>query len=223
MRFATRLSALALAAAGMVAAAGAQAQSMDVRVTGTVTPPACVPTLAGGGVVDYGRIDARSLNRTEPTILSEKEFPFSIACQGSTRVWVRTFDNREASRVSGIVSALGSVYTNYQNFGLGAVGDTNVGGYVIRFKQDTFTADGADVRTVHTGLSGSGWFLNLEGGALQNLPQYRVSWSTSFNPIAFSNLAGTLSVTPVLVRSDALPLQDEVPLDGLVTLEMVYP
>ncbi|MFP2768855.1 DUF1120 domain-containing protein [Oceanisphaera sp. KMM 10153] len=224
MRFATRLSALALAAAGMVAAAGAQAQSMDVRVTGTVTPPACVPTLAGGGVVDYGKIYVGSLSRTAFNPLAEKTLAFSITCGMPTRIALRPTDNRTASQVRGITAVLGSdaAYED-GNFGLGAVSGANIGGYVMRMMQGTFTADGNAVHTVYSSNSGVSWARSLLGGMLHTA-QWRTSWSgtQAGRPISFSSLSGTFSVEAVLNRGDALPLEDEVPLDGLATLEMVY-
>ncbi|MCH1996717.1 DUF1120 domain-containing protein, partial [Achromobacter xylosoxidans] len=64
MRINQKLATLSLALAGSMAASVAQAQSIDVRVIGTITPAACIPSLAGGGVVDYGNIAASTLNQT---------------------------------------------------------------------------------------------------------------------------------------------------------------
>ena len=38
------------------------AESVSVTVIGTLTPAACVPTLTGDGVVDYGTLSASLLN-----------------------------------------------------------------------------------------------------------------------------------------------------------------
>ncbi|MFP2768854.1 DUF1120 domain-containing protein [Oceanisphaera sp. KMM 10153] len=222
MRFATRLSALALAGAGMVAAAGAQAQSMDVSVTGTVTPPACAATL-GGGVVDYGRILVSTLSETELNPLPEKAVPFSIACGVATRVAMRSVDNRSASQVAGILRGISTDFVELHNFGLGTVGGARVGGYLIHLRQGTFTADGASVFTVHSGNNNAGWG-HTRFGTTQHRSDYSTSWSATEGgrPLAFRNLSGNLVVQAVLNRGDALPLQDEVPLDGLATLEMLY-
>ncbi|MFP2768857.1 DUF1120 domain-containing protein [Oceanisphaera sp. KMM 10153] len=221
MRFITSLSVLAVAAA---ASFGARAQSIDVRVTGTVTPPACVPTLVGGGVVDYGNIPVSSLNRSGFTVLPEKDVPFTIGCDAPTRVALGVVDNREASHVAGIPAALNGAYIATTNFGLGTVSGANVGGYVLRMRQGSFTADGTNAYTVINATSGSGSWANTSFGIFQPLPTFRLSWSQTQggNPVAFSNLSGTMTVEAALNRGDALPLDNEVPLDGLATLELVY-
>ncbi|MFP2768852.1 DUF1120 domain-containing protein [Oceanisphaera sp. KMM 10153] len=218
MRFATRLSALALAAVGMVAAAGAQAQSIDVRVTGTVTPPACVPTLAGGGVVDFGRISARSLNPTTFNALPDKTIALSIACNAPTRLALRGSDNRAGSAVPRIRPGVNDVAI----FGLGTVSGSNVGGYAMWLTPDTFRADGAVVRPI--GGCGTNW-VHAGGAVVYHAGTcVMASWSATRGgqPLAFSSLTGEVRVEAVLNRGDALPLQDEVPLDGLATLEMIY-
>lgn len=52
MRCHSKYFVLALAASTAIATFDAQASSVDVKVIGTITPDACVATLAGGGTVD---------------------------------------------------------------------------------------------------------------------------------------------------------------------------
>lgn len=224
MRFTNELSALALAATAAVASLGAQAQSVDVQVIGTITPGACNPILAGGGVIDYGNIPASTLSMTAFNRLPERTVAFSITCNAPTRVAVRTRDNRTASQVPGIVATISPGYTDVFNFGLGTVSGANVGGYIVTMKPGTFTADGATVFTVISVTNGAGsTWLDTNGVVWHSAP-ILASWSDTLRgqPIAFSSLSGELVVTVVLNRGDALPLGDEVPLDGLATLELVY-
>ncbi|WP_241077461.1 DUF1120 domain-containing protein [Achromobacter xylosoxidans] len=223
MRINQKLATLSLALAGSMAAFGAQAQSIDVRVIGTITPPACVPTLAGGGVVDYGNIAASTLSQTTTNRLSEHAISFSIRCDAPTRVAVRAVDGRESSRVPGITTVLGAVFSDDYNFGLGSVSNANVGGYVLRLRQDSFTADSNSVFTTSSIDGGTSWRTSASGG-MQHASGRILSWATTNGgvPIAFTNLTGNLSIEAVLNRGDALPLNADVPLDGLATLEMVY-
>ncbi|WP_139319892.1 DUF1120 domain-containing protein, partial [Serratia marcescens] len=38
------------------------AESIDVKVIGTITPTACKPNFGGGGTIDYGNIQPASLS-----------------------------------------------------------------------------------------------------------------------------------------------------------------
>ncbi|MFP2768856.1 DUF1120 domain-containing protein [Oceanisphaera sp. KMM 10153] len=225
MRFATKLSALTLAVAGLATAAGAQAQSIDVRVTGTITPAACVPNLSSGGVVDYGTISGESLNMTSFNVLPEQSVPFSIVCDAPTSVAVRTVDNRAASQVADIQKAISADAQANNNYGLGTVSGANVGGYIMTMAQGAFTADGESVFTVLTNDRTAptiSWTNTT--GVLNHDANSAFSWSATSggNPVAFSSLNGTLAVQAVLNRGEDLPLTDEVNLDGLATLELLY-
>lgn len=221
MRLVSKISAVALALAA-TASVSAQAQSIDVRVIGTITPAACTPTIGSGGVIDYGNIPASSLSATSYNKLDERALPFSITCDAPTRVALLTVDNRAASRVPGITRIVAPVSDN-GNFGLGTVSGANVGGYVVRMRQGTFTMDGVPAVTIGSGNGGVSWGSAPEGPVYHDVPRAPNSWSTGGNvPTAFTNLAGTLSVQAVLNKGEALPLTDAVPLDGLATIELLY-
>ncbi|PNA52870.1 hypothetical protein C1Y14_34105, partial [Pseudomonas sp. MPR-R5B] len=56
----------ALATLVMLATSGAAvaASSVDLTVTGLITPTACTPSLSANGVVDHGKISAKDLSPT---------------------------------------------------------------------------------------------------------------------------------------------------------------
>src|SRR3546814_16778843 len=114
---------LSFAAAFCVSAfaTAAHAESIDVRVIGTITPPSCTPTLTGGGIVDYGKILSSKLSMTAYNRLSTKDVPFSIVCTGPARIAVRATDNRSSSQIAGILttSCSGVGFADASNFGLG--------------------------------------------------------------------------------------------------------
>ena len=78
-------------------ATAALADSVDVRVIGTIVPAACTPTLSGGGTVDYGTIKAQSLNATGYTTLAEKQLDFAINCDSPTKVSIGGYNRRSRS------------------------------------------------------------------------------------------------------------------------------
>ncbi|MCS3509274.1 DUF1120 domain-containing protein [Achromobacter sp. JUb104] len=216
MSLTKKLSTVAFTVGAIAAVAGAYAQSIDVRIIGTITPAACIPVIGGGGVVDFGLIPAASLNLTATTELPKRRVPFAITCEAPTRVAISVVDNRAGSQIPNIIAPTpGAV------FGLGSANGANIGGYVMDMEQGSFTADGTPAFTVGSQTNGEIWlastFGRLQGGQLR-------SWSLTATgaPVAFTNLSGILAVTAAINEAQKLPLKDEIRLDGLATLEMVY-
>lgn len=223
----TSLLCALLATAGMMGAmSSAQAQSIDVSVIGTIKPAACVPTLAGGGVIDYGDIPASTLSQTAFNVLPEKTLPISIQCDAPVKVAFRAVDNRASSRVPGATQAIHPLMTNVYNHGLGTVSGANVGGYVMSFKETGFTGDGMPLDNLVSSDGGNNWGTPGVGldATVSNDGLHLYSWGTNHTmvPEAFQSVAGMFSVQAVLNRGSALPLANDVPLDGSATLEMVY-
>ncbi|KRA01264.1 DUF1120 domain-containing protein [Achromobacter sp. Root565] len=221
--FTKKITAAAFVVAALASASAAHAQSVDIRVIGTITPAACVPTVGNGGVVDYGLIAASSLSPTSFNQLREQTLPLTITCDAPVQVAIRAIDNRADSKVAGVVSNLAGVSDDKANFGLGTAGQANIGGYVLRFAKGTFTADGAPVFATGSASNGDSWDASTQG-VLQGGAENLQSWSDSDGgaPISFTQLNGSLSVQAVLNKGEALPLNDEIELNGLATLEIVY-
>lgn len=224
MRFNQKLAALAFATTAALVSFGAQANSVEVKVTGTITPAACTPTLSGGGTVAYGRISPSLLSDTAYTDLPDHTIPFSITCDLPTKVGLTFVDNRSGSTVSGIIDNLiGGFSGNAHNFGLGTVNTKNVGGYAMRFGQ-SYTADGVAVRAVTSIDSGTTWRGSNASDLGNKGATYILSWSDTNGgaPIAFKDLAGDLVVKTRLNKKADLDLSDDVDLDGSATIELVY-
>ena len=212
---------LALCASGL--ALNASAQSVDLKVTGTITPAACLPTIAGGGTVDFGKINASDLNQTSPTSFSEHR-GFQIACDAATKVAIKITDNRSDSRVVGIVP--GAPAVPEVHFGLGKAGTTNIGSYVIGLPMLENTADGNPADILKSEDGGSTWTAyGISGNILaKNSTVGLYSWASrgGVQPIALENLSTTLVVLAAVDRGSNLPLGDEITLDGSATIELVY-
>ncbi|MFJ7311507.1 DUF1120 domain-containing protein [Pseudomonas sp. NPDC098747] len=85
---------LALAFASNAAMA---ANSVDLRVTGTITPTACDISLSGGDL-DFGDISSQEMNQLSHTELpTQSGKSLIIACSGATLAAFRTVDNRSDS------------------------------------------------------------------------------------------------------------------------------
>ncbi len=51
----------------------------DLSVSGTITPSACAPLISDGGMVDFGKMSAKSLNADQHTSLPNQSMRVSCA------------------------------------------------------------------------------------------------------------------------------------------------
>ncbi|MHA7845304.1 DUF1120 domain-containing protein [Serratia sp. D1N4] len=211
----------------------ALAESIDVRVIGTISPAACAPTLSGGGTIDYGTIKTSTLATDAFTLLPEKQLDFAINCDAPAKVAITAHSQRGASAVNadgllvemGGHSGLFGFAANFGVVGLGLDGAKGIGGYSVRLAAGTMNADGVAVDSIMANGNTTSWEA-APSGALFNTPtslRY-ASWATkgTTTPIAFTTLAGKLGVQAYINKTSELDLTKPVVLDGLTTLELVY-
>lgn len=212
------------------------AESIDVKVIGTITPPACKPTLGGGGTIDYGNIPVASLSNDTVTILGEKQVDFSITCDAPAKVAVHAVGSKADTATNVIKSP-----TGYDTFtgtlfgvtslgvvGLGVSDGKNIGGYGIRLVPGSYSVDGTDADTIVRKEVGGVWVLskNYFAGSLFNTTykDLQTSWAPKGQviPMAFKTVAGKLGVQAYINKTSELDLSKPINLDGLTTLELVY-
>lgn len=189
------------------------ASSVDLSVKGMITPSACVPTLSGGGVVDYGKISAQDLKPYGFTPLPEGRLELSVACEAATLIAVRSTDNRPGT------SAESNNFT--QNFGLGlASGDKKIGWYHL--KMANATGDGVP-RAIIESDDGNSWMDAWD-------TVWQVGWMRALNgasggaatPLPLQNLKVDVIIAPTLAEKRSLPITEEILLDGSATFDVVY-
>ncbi len=73
------------------------ASTVELTVTGLITPMACTPVLSGGGLVDFGKISQQDLNQSVGTRLPLKSLTLSINCNAAGRYALRMRDNRDGT------------------------------------------------------------------------------------------------------------------------------
>ena len=204
----------------LAAAINAHASSSaELIVRGTIKPAACNLSMTGGGIVDYGTIPSGQLLPTAFNPLLPKTAPLSINC-GTTpaKFGLKFVDLQGASKVPGILNALGAGYTEAHNYGLGSVGGRRTGGFAITLK---------DLRSSTSTLApivrvGTGAWQNSDGKVAQAPSQYSWRNTTAVTPAAISQLTGTLEVRAVINRGQDLDLSRDTVLDGRATLELSY-
>jgi len=206
-----------LAAAALTSVVACAGNTVELKIIGTIRPTACTPSLGAGGVADYGTIAAASLMRGSYTKLPRKEMSFTIVCDAAAKVALKTIDNRSASVVSGVA---GASVPDAVVYGLGSVANSKVGGYMLYIPQATVTADNTPVAQIFS-ASGGNWSSTADG----MLGKDRIlSWAAAgtSTPAAFRTVQGVIAIEPYLNKPENLPLSQSVPLDGSVTLEVVY-
>jgi len=197
------------------------ADTAELKVKGTITPPACTPAFSGGGVVDYGVIPAKSLSAGRYTVLAPRQVDFTISCESPIKVAMKISDNRASSTIAGIAGYVSSSNSpDFYNFGLGSVSGKNVGGYVLTLSSDS-NADGRATSKIFSRDGGASWKLGAMD--IRNSAVDLFSFGDGSNqPVAFKQLTVRIDVKVILNKPENLPLTQDVPLDGSATVEMVY-
>ncbi|TSD60058.1 DUF1120 domain-containing protein [Variovorax sp. KBS0712] len=215
------LAAVASVAAVMFVPGQASADSAELRIAGTITPSPCTPVFTGGGVVDYGKIPASSLNPTAQTTLAEKTIQLSITCGAPLRFGFKVIDERAASAVTSLETIPGA--TPNMKFGLGTSDGKKIGAYSLQVTGQTANGGGyAAVLVSRT--SGHDWnfLVNQEGlssaeGRLISFSSTPINW-----PSANESVTADIRVTTAIDQGSNLPLTHAIPLDGLSTFELIY-
>ena len=213
------ITAFAAIATALVSATAIAAPTAELKVTGVIKPPACLPTFSGSGVVDYGTIPASSLTAGQYKTLDKKQVSFQVSCDAAVKVGFTLADNRSSSRVTGIVAGVSVNSDERFNFGLGTVAGKNVGGYALTLDTTLTTADGVAVDNIYTTDNGNSW---SAAGGLDNSGLFSFSTKGANQPVAAKQINATINVQAVLNKPENLPLTQDVPLDGSATIEVKY-
>lgn len=184
------------------------ASSVDLSVTGLITPSACTPALVGGGTIDYGKISAKDLTADNYTQLGIRTLPFTITCEAKTLIGFQGTDNRAGSDPDG----------NGRMYGLGIVNETEkLGDYGLEWKN--LTADGESMRSIKSDNNGSTWQLSpyMRPNVLLS-----VADSATVAPVALQNLSGDIELDAYIAPAKDLTLDKELTMDGSATLTVRY-
>jgi len=188
--------------------AGASNQ-VELRVIGTIRPPACTPTLSNNGTVDFGTIHFSSMVAGQPMALEPKSTTLNISCAGPTKIGLNIKDNRADSVMANLSSQPVALA-----FGLGKIDNASIGIYHLRFISD------GDRQLIHSTDDGKSW---QRGDYLAS--SYLHAWSNSADLTQASqvqHLSGTVEVAPHLAPPETLPAGREIRLDGSATFEVTY-
>ncbi|KFK95644.1 hypothetical protein IV04_02555 [Serratia sp. Ag1] len=213
------------------------ADSVEVKVIGTIKPVACTPSIAGGGVMDFGVIDYNELKKDDYTVIGDRTADFTITCNAPTKLAIQAINNRKGTlagateNVAG-ASMLSSVSptlkfwgaSTYYAVGLGTSDGAKIGGYSIRIA-DTSEADGVKVDNLYSLNQGSTWAYTVGyPGLYSYVANTYTSWAEKgkTTPIAFERYAGKLEIFAYVNKASELNVNQPITLNGSTTLELVY-
>lgn len=188
------------------------ASSVDLSVTGLITPSACTPSLSQNGQVDYGKIPARELHADAYTPLPKSTLQLGVSCEGSTAFALRLTDNR-ADSSSGTPLA----------FGLGLInGNERLGMFHIVLSSPV--ADDAAVTSLQSMDEGQVWHPVDDTVALPplRLAAFGDASSGGWAPLPVKQLRVAMNISTFIAPAQGLTLDHEVPLDGSATVDLIY-
>lgn len=201
--------------ASLLAAVSAQAAtSTELKIVGNIIPAACNADFGSTNEVHFGDIPAKNLSATQYTTLTEKEVTLTLSCEAAAKMAITLEDNRSDSRVAGIVGN-----NENHNFGLGMHKQSKIGGYTVSI----FANPTLDLKQRNnlTSTNKNKWNWMSKKTELSHTNQY-ISFGSPDEPEPFKVLTAKFGIKPTLNKTTALPITEKIPLDGSVTVTLVY-
>lgn len=185
------------------------ASNAELTVSGLITPHACTPLLSADGIVDHGKVPARSLNQYEFSQLPARALDLSVSCNDPVLFVLVGVDNRAGSSLGpGFYYGLGTnVHAPTERLGTVSLAIRNV------------VADGQPALVLASSNQGLTWF--PESNAY---PDNYMGFARpgTLVPEAHRLVTATLHVTTAINAAAYLTLDQAVPLDGSIVLDLRY-
>ena len=184
------------------------ASSVDLTVRGLITPSACEPALSNGGVYDIGKISAKDLNADTPTNLPQHTLQMTVTCDAATLMALEAQDNRAGSDFN----------NDIMEFGLGMINTSEKLGAMTLHLVNAL-ADSVAARTIASTDGGLTWITERN---LMRDNIVSVADNTTVAPLPVQVFTTDLVISPKIAPASTLTLNNEVNIDGSVTLTVKY-
>lgn len=198
------------------------ADSVEVKVIGTIVPAACTPSIVGGATIDYGTIKSSTLTADNYTLLPVKHLDLAITCDAPAKVALSLMDiKRDSGTALAGLTLLDSSALSTQ-LGLGQQNGKNIGAYAISLTRDALYVDGQNADTI-SAASTLKWSViadRLYFRDTDNLVSFSQKGATT--PMAFTTLNASLEVQAAINKGSELDLTRPIHLDGMSTIELHY-
>lgn len=205
--------------------AATAANSVDLRVTGNITPASCSISMSGN-TFDLGTLDAGKL--TEPTrnpLPRTAPSTMTIQCNAPTQVAFKTHDNRRASIPTTLPSKV-----FYYGLGFDAQ-NAPIGSYELVVLTPSIRVDGQEGNIKWSTTDGVNWGVNSING-LDNLSPYSeineiysldlASNQNHLPPTPATSMSMDISVEAYIEAMSTLDTSQEIAIDGSATIELIY-
>lgn len=183
--------------------------STELNVTGLITPNACTVSLSADGIVDHGKVPAHGLNQWEFSQLPSQNLDLSVSCNEPVLFVLVGVDNRADSSLGpGFYYGLGNnVHAPTERLGTVSLAFRDVIG------------DGEQTLVLASSNQGLTWF--PESNAY---PDNYMGFAHpgTLVPERHRLLTATLNINTSINAAAYLTLNQEVPLDGSIVLDLRY-
>lgn len=135
--------------------------------------------------------------------------PFELTCEGPTLIALNSTDNRDGTEWRD---------EGEEFFGLGLVnGDEKLGAFYVSL--EAAVADGGPARIIESMDGGSTWALGdfLWPGSITS-----VTGNSTIAPLPVQSLTLDMIISAIIAPTNTLTLTNELPLDGSVTVTVLY-
>lgn len=185
------------------------ASSVEVTLSGSIIPSACTPTLSPSGIVDHGRVPARSLNEHVFTPLPSKQLDLHVSCNEPVLFVLVGVDNRADSSVGpGFYYGLGNnIHAPAERLGSVSLAIHEV------------MADDQPALVLASSNQGETWFPEPNA-----YPDNYMGFAPpgTLIPEPHRLVTATLQIDTSINAAAYLTLDQEVPLDGSIVLDLRY-
>ncbi len=185
------------------------ASFVDVTVSGRLTPDACHITLSDEGTVDHGKIPAHTLSPTEFTVLPSRTLELRVQCARPMLFALVGIDNRSGS----------SLAPDFF-YGLGRnihAPQERLGSVAVSYRDPV--GDAQPMLVLASGNNGETWTPEPNG-----YPRSYIGFALPGDrqPDFIRQLSTRLRIDTSINFSRYLTLDQEVPLDGSIVLDLRY-
>ncbi|MBY8969099.1 MULTISPECIES: DUF1120 domain-containing protein [Pseudomonas] len=185
------------------------ASTVDLTVTGRVTPDACHIELMNDGIIEHDKIPAHSLNVDEFTVLPSQLLELHVLCARPMLFALVGIDNRaDSSLAPDFFYGLGrNIHAPEERLGSVALSYRNVVG------------DAQPMQVLASTNNGETWSPDPNA-----YPRSYMAFALlgDRQPDFISQLTAELQVVTAINFSQYLTLDQEVPLDGSIVLDLRY-
>nr|WP_322784176.1 DUF1120 domain-containing protein [Pseudomonas sp. PCH199] len=182
---------------------------MELNVLGRITPHACDVLLSNDGMVDHGKVPARTLNQHELSPLPDRQLELSVSCEEPLLFVLVGVDSRADSSLGpGFYYGLGwNIHAPTERLGM------------VSLTYHDVVADGEPARVLASSNQGVTWFPETNAYPNNYMGFARPG---TLVPEPHRLLIATVQINTEINAAAFLTLNQEVPLDGSIVLDLRY-